>query len=298
MSDRPTTRLRALLDTPGCHMAPGIADAMMALLVERAGFPAVYMTGNGTAATRLGVPDIGLLTMTEMADNAGRIADAVGIPLIADCDDGYGNPFNVRRAVKAFERAGAAAVHIEDQVSPKRCGHMTGRRLIPAAEMAAKLKAAADVRRDEDFVIIARTDAIAVEGLDAAIDRAGLYAEAGADVLFVEAPRKLEQMQAVCTRLPGTPQLYNYSTSGNSPELTMGELAGIGYRLAIFPNHVLYAAIRGATAMLKQLHEEETAANLRKALPTFAEYHDMLGISEIQELEKRYTVDEKARITI
>lgn len=297
MADRPTTRLRALLDTPGCHMAPGVADAMMARLVAQAGFPALYMTGNGTAATRLGVPDIGLLTMPEMVDNATRIADACDIPLIADCDDGYGNPFNVRRAVKAFERGGAAGVHIEDQVAPKRCGHMTGRRLIPAEEMAAKLKAATDARIDADFVLIARTDAIAVEGLEAALDRAALYREAGADVLFVEAPKEMAQLKTVCDRLGGA-QLYNYSTSGNSPELTMGELAEIGYKLAIFPNHVLYAAIRGATAMLKQLHDEETAANLRQGLPTFAEYHAMLDFDRIQELEQRYAVAENRRISL
>ncbi|HET6491738.1 MAG TPA: isocitrate lyase/PEP mutase family protein, partial [Burkholderiales bacterium] len=167
----PTRRLRALLGENRCILAPGVADALAARLVALEGFDAIYMTGFGTSLTRLGMPDVGLLTASEMVDNAGRIADASGLPLVADADTGYGNPINVRRTIHAYEKAGVAGVHIEDQVWPKRCGHLAGKRVIPASEMVAKIKAACDARRDPDFVIIARTDAIAVEGLEAALER-------------------------------------------------------------------------------------------------------------------------------
>ncbi|MCC6718676.1 MAG: isocitrate lyase/PEP mutase family protein, partial [Acetobacteraceae bacterium] len=194
---RPSAALKQAMAPGACVMAPGVADCAMARLVASLGFPALYMTGSGTAAVRLGQPDIGLLTMTEMADNAARIADAAGLPLIADADDGYGNPLNVRRAVRAYERAGVAALHIEDQVSPKRCGHFAGKRLIAAGEMQAKIRAALDARTDPDLQIIARTDALAVEGLSAAIERAASYAEAGADITFVEAPRTEAEIERI-----------------------------------------------------------------------------------------------------
>jgi 2,3-dimethylmalate lyase len=187
---RPTAKLRELIARPGVLMAPGVADALNAKLVQRHGFEAVYMTGAGTTAVRLGMPDVGLLTMTEMIDNAARIADSSGLPLIADADNGYGGVLNVRRTIQGYERAGVAAVHLEDQVIPKRCGHLAGKQLVPVEEMTAKIRAAADARTDRDFVLIARTDAIAVEGFDAALERAARYGEAGADVLFVEAPSK------------------------------------------------------------------------------------------------------------
>ena len=183
-----TKQLRELLARPGAIMAPGVADALNARLVKRHGFEAVYMTGAGTTAVRLGMPDVGLLTATEMIDNAGRIAEASGLPLIADADNGYGGVLNVRRTIQGYERAGVAGVHLEDQVIPKRCGHLAGKQLVPVDEAVAKIRAAADARTDPDFVLIARTDAIAVEGFDAALERAAKYREAGADVLFVEAP--------------------------------------------------------------------------------------------------------------
>ena len=180
MKVRPTGTLRSLLAGPDLIVAPGVADALNARLVAEAGFKVVYMTGSGTSAVRLGMPDIGLLTVLEMADNAGRIADASGLPVIADADTGYGSPINVRRTVRAYEKAGASGIHIEDQQWPKRCGHLSGKTLIPPHEMAAKVRAACDARNDEDFLIIARTDALAVDGLAAAVDRAKLYEEAGA----------------------------------------------------------------------------------------------------------------------
>ena len=188
MSERPTTQLRKLIDGDRVVMAPGVSDALFARLVAQTGFDAVYMTGNGTSAQRLGMPDIGLLTMSEMVENAQHIAEASGVPVIADADTGYGGPMNVRRTVHAYERAGVAAIHIEDQQWPKRCGHYEGKTLIPIEEMANKIKSAAESKTDPDFMIIARTDAIAVEGFEAAIERGKACDAAGADIIFIEAP--------------------------------------------------------------------------------------------------------------
>jgi len=291
---RATTRLRQLIGQGRCIMAPGVADCVMARLVAAEGFEAVYMTGNGTAATRLGQPDIGLMTQTEMVDNAGRIADAAGIPLVADADDGYGNPLNVRRTIRLYERAGVAGVHIEDQMSPKRCGHMSGKRLIPAKDMAAKVQAAKDAQQDSDFVVIARTDAIAVEGLSAALDRAAMYKEAGADILFVEAPKSREEVQKISDTLRH-PQLFNMSTSGKTPHLPIEEMGRLGFRIAIYPNYVLYAAIVGARGLLRRLKQSGTTEGLKEGLPSFAEFNDLLGMKEVQALEARYAVPEEAR---
>jgi 2-methylisocitrate lyase-like PEP mutase family enzyme len=255
------------------------------------------MTGSGTAAVRLGRPDIGLLTLPEMADNAARIVDSVGIPLVADADDGFGNPLNVQRAVRAYERAGVAGLHIEDQVSPKRCGHFGGKRLIPPAEMAAKVQAAVDARRDPDLVIIARTDALAVEGLEAALDRAALYAEAGADMTFVEAPRTLADIERIGRTL-AVPQLFNMSTSGKTPAMPVAELAALNFRLAIYPNHVLYAALAGAEALLRALLQAGTPAGLVDGLPGFARFNALLGMDEVQAAEARYAVPDAARTEV
>ena len=197
---KPTTmprRLRELLARPQALMAPGAADALTARLVARQGFEAIYMSGAGTTAVRLGMPDIGLLTMGEMADNAQRIAEASGLPLVADADTGYGGVMNVRRTVRAYERAGVAGIHIEDQQWPKRCGHLAGKSVTPVGDMVSKVKAATDARHDDDFVIIARTDALAVEGFEAAMARCQAYAQAGADMIFMEAPSLREHLEAV-----------------------------------------------------------------------------------------------------
>src|SRR5690349_2769055 len=192
-------------------LAPGCYDSLGARLVEEAGFSAVYMTGFGTAASRLGRPDVGLLTLSEMVDNAHRIAQAVGIPVIADADTGYGSAVNVIRTVRDYEDAGVAAIHLEDQVMPKKCGHMDGKEVIPPPEMAAKIAAACSARRSPDFVVIARTDARAVDGLDAALERARLYRDAGADVLFVEAPQSIQEIERIAAEFPDTPLLFNYA---------------------------------------------------------------------------------------
>ncbi len=290
---RMTSKLRLLLQQPGVVMAPGVADALNARLVAKHGFSAIYMTGAGTTAVRLGMPDIGLLTMTEMIDNAGRIADASGLPLIADADNGYGGVMNVRRTVQGYERAGVAAIHIEDQVMPKRCGHLMGKQLVPAEEMIAKIKAAIDARTDPDFMIIARTDAIAVEGFDAALERAERYGEAGADILFVEAPNAA-QLPALAPRLKA-PLLYNMATSGKTPFLSKTQIEELGFKLVIYPNWVMLASIRAVSHVLQTLKESGSIASLATDLPSFREFFDLLGMNEVQALESRYGVDEKSR---
>ena len=221
-------RLRALLESGQTIVAPGAFDPLAARLVEEAGFPAVYMTGFGTSAALLGRPDVGLLTMTEMAGNAGRIAACVDIPLIADADTGYGNPINVIRTVGAFEAAGAAGIHIEDQVAPKKCGHLDGKLVIPADEMAAKIRAATEARADPDFVIIARTDARAVEGFEQALARARRYLEAGADALFIEALTSEAEVAQVARAFPGVPLLFNWAEGGKTPAGRPGPPGGTG----------------------------------------------------------------------
>ncbi|MFQ5902161.1 MAG: oxaloacetate decarboxylase [Candidatus Binatia bacterium] len=293
MSVRST--LRKLLKGPDLVMAPGVADALNARLVAREGFKAIYMTGAGTTASRLGMPDVGLLTMTEMVDNAGRIADASGLPLIADADTGYGGPLNVQRTIRAYERAGAAGVHIEDQQWPKRCGFFEGKSLIPAAEMAAKIRAATDAREDKDFVVIARTDAIAVEGFEKALDRGRLYEEAGADVIFIEAPQTLDQLAAV----PGAfkvPTLFNMGARGRTPFLSAQEIQKLGFKVAIYPNFVLLAAITAAQGVLRELKKTGSVAGLVNRIASFTEMFDLVGMQEVQEIEKRYDVVDNARV--
>ena len=289
------TRLRALLSENRCIVAPGVADALAARLVALEGFEAIYMTGFGTSLTRLGMPDVGLLTASEMVDNASRIADASGLPLVADADTGYGNPINVRRTIRDYEKAGVAGVHIEDQMWPKRCGHLAGKRVIPTAEMVAKIRAACDARRDPDLVIITRTDAIAVEGLEAALERGERYREAGADMLFIEAPVGREQVERVARHFKGVPLLYNMAASGKTPDLPADELGKLGFRLAIYPNWVILAAIPAMQNLLKELKRTGTIAHLRDKVATFKQFTDIAGLPEIQKLEERYGVPEDQR---
>ena len=295
MSERPTTTLRRLLAGPEFLIVPGVADSLNARLVAEEGFKAIYMTGAGTTAVRLGMPDVGLLTMDEMVDNASRIAEASGLPLIADADTGYGGPLNVRRTIRAYERAGVAGVHIEDQQLPKRCGHLAGKTLVPAGEMAAKIRAAVDAREDPDFVLIARTDAIAVEGFEAAIERGKLYADAGADVIFVEAPRTREQLAAIPPAF-GVPALLNIGASGKTPMLDAEEAKELGFRLAIYPNFLILAAIPAVRRALRELKEKGTPAALLNDIAGFTELFDIVGMAEVQELEERYGVSEEARV--
>ncbi len=285
----PRARLRELLARPEPLVAPGAYDALSARLVELAGFDVVYMTGFGTTASLIGRPDVGLLTGTEMVDNARRIAAAVDLPVIADADTGYGNAINVVRTVQAYEGAGVAGIHLEDQVIPKKCGHMSGKAVIPAGEMVGKLHAAVAARRDPDFVLIARTDAAAVEGLDAAVARARAYAGAGADVLFVEAPTSEDDIARVAGELKGVaPLVFNWAEGGRTPPISLDTIAELGFSLVLYPIGTLLAATAGMRALLATLRADGTPAAAMSGLPTFDGFTDLIGLPEVQELEQRF----------
>jgi 2,3-dimethylmalate lyase len=283
-------RLRALLESGQIIVAPGAFDPLSARLVEEAGFPAVYMTGFGTSAALIGRPDVGLLTMTEMVGNAGRIAACVDIPVIADADTGYGNPLNVIRTVGAYEAAGVAGIHIEDQVAPKKCGHLEGKLVIPAEEMAEKVRAAVEARTQPEFVIIARTDARAVEGLERALQRGRLYREAGADVLFIEALTSEAEAEAAVRALPGVPLLFNWAEGGKTPPIGLDRLKEMGYRIVIFPIGTLLAATGAMRRILQEIARAGTPAGAMHELPTFAEFVDFIGLPQVREAEQRYAV--------
>jgi 2,3-dimethylmalate lyase len=287
-------RLRALLDSGQTILAPGAFDPLAARLVEEAGFPAVYMTGFGTSAAVLGRPDVGLLTMTEMAGNAGRIAACVDIPVIADADTGYGNPLNVIRTVGAYEAAGVAGIHIEDQVAPKKCGHMEGKQVIPAPEMAEKVRAAVEARTQPEFVIIARTDARAVEGLERALDRARRYREAGADVLFIEAVVSEQEAEEAARAFPDVPLLFNWAEGGKTPPIGLDRLTELGYRIVIFPISTLLAATAAMRGILREIAQAGTPAAALGGLPTFGEFTDFIGLPQVREAEQRYAAPDSA----
>ena len=280
--------LSRLLSSSEIIQAPGAYDCLSARLVEAAGFPVVYMTGFGTSAAYLGRPDVGLLGMSEMVDNAKRIVDAVSIPVIADADTGYGNAINVIRTVQSYERAGVAAIHIEDQVAPKKCGHLEGKQLIPAGEMVQKIRAALDARRSSDFAIIARTDARAVEGLDRALERAHLYREAGADILFVEAPENEGEIEKIALSLRGTPLLFNWAEGGKTPPVSLQRLQDLGFRLVIFPISTLLVAAHAMTKALQAIQRHGTPMPVLADMTPFREFVSSLGFAEIQELERRF----------
>ena len=287
-------RLRALLDSGQTIVAPGAFDSLSARLVEEAGFPAVYMTGFGTSAALIGRPDVGLLTMTEMAGNAGRIAACVDIPVIADADTGYGNPLNVIRTVGVYEAAGVAGIHIEDQVAPKKCGHMEGKLVIPPQEMAEKIRAAVEARAQPEFVIIARTDARAVEGLESALERGRLYREAGADVLFIEAVLSEREAEETARAFPGVPLLFNWAEGGKTPPISLGRLAELGYRIVIFPISTLLAATAAMRGILREIAQAGTPAAAMGELPSFGEFTDFIGLPEVREVERRYVAKDAA----
>ena len=287
------TRLRELLAGPDMLVVPGAYDALSARLIAQAGFPAVYMTGFGTAASVLGQPDVGLLTMSEMVSRAAAIASVVGdLPLIADADTGYGNPINVRRTIREYEHAGVAGLHIEDQVWPKKCGHMEGKQVIPMDEMVQKVRAAVEARQDPDFVIIARTDANAVHGLEDALRRGKAYHEAGADVIFIEAPRSMTELRSIAQAFPGVPLLFNWAESGKTPPLPLEEIRALGFKLVIFPVSLLFAATYSMLGLLEVLKQGQTPTSFASQMVTFSQFTDHIGLPDIQALEKRYRVNQ------
>lgn len=277
--------LRQLLAGREPVVAPGAYDALSARIIEQAGFPAVYMTGFGTSASLLGRPDVGLLTMTQMVDNARRIAQAVDVPVISDADTGYGNPLNVIRTVQEYERAGVSAIHIEDQILPKKCGHMENKQVIASAEMEEKIRAATEARASDDFLIIARTDARAVEGFESALRRARAYREAGADILFVEAPQSEEEVAEVARAFPEVPLLFNWAEGGKTPPMPLARLRELGYRIVIFPIGALLAAASSVRALVAELRAHGAPSRLPM---TFKEFNDMIGLPEIQRIERRF----------
>ena len=290
---RTTTRLRSLLAGSELLVAPGAYDALSARLIAQVGFPAVYMTGFGTAASVLGQPDVGLLTMSEMVSRAAALATVTGdTPLIADADTGYGNPLNVQRTIREYERAGVAALHIEDQIWPKKCGHMEGKQVIPMEEMVQKIRAAVDARQDPDFIIIARTDAAAVTGFADALTRGRAYREAGADVLFIEAPRSIEELRTIGQTFSDVPLLFNWAESGKTPALPLNDIRELGFKLVIFPVSLLFAATQTMLKILENFQRGETSTSFGSQMVTFAEFTTLIGLPQVQALEKKYGVNQ------
>jgi 2-methylisocitrate lyase-like PEP mutase family enzyme len=282
----PRQALRQLIARDGYTMVPGAYDTLTARLVEAAGFDAVYLTGGGYSRAS-GYPDLGLLTVVENVRFIGLTVEAVGIPVIADADTGYGNAINVIRTVREYEKSGVAGFHIEDQVAPKKCGHYEGKEVIAKAEMVGKIKAAVDTRRDGDMVIIARSDARAIEGLAAAIDRVNAYLEAGADVGFVEAPQSVEELQVVGRSVNG-PNLVNVFEGGKTPMLAASELEAMGFRLGIYPSQTHRAAIRAAQRVLAALKEDGHTTRIEGELCTFQEREQAVGTAAWSALEAKY----------
>src|SRR5712664_3052081 len=287
----PRQTMRALVARHGYTMVPGAYDTLTARLVEQAGFAAVYLTGGGYSRAN-GYPDLGLLTLNENARFIGLTVEAVQIPVIADADTGYGNAINVIRTVREYEKSGVAGFHIEDQVSPKKCGHYEGKEVISVGEMIGKIHAAVDTRQDPDLVIIARSDARAIEGLEAAIDRVNAYLEAGADVGFVEAPQDVEELRVVGRQVKG-PALVNVFEGGKTPMLPAGELEAMGFRLGIYPSQTHRAAIRAAQRVLTALKEDGDTRRIEGDLATFQEREDAVGTARWRALEDKYLRSER-----
>jgi 2-methylisocitrate lyase-like PEP mutase family enzyme len=285
MNSRQT--LRQLLKRDKLLVAPGCFDGLSARLVEEAGFAAAYLSG-GAVARSMGIPDIGLVTLSETIDRAAQVVAAVKIPVIADADTGYGNAVNLVRTVREFERAGVAAIHIEDQITPKRCGHLDGKEVIPLAEMEKKLQAALATRTDADFCIIARTDARGVHGFDDAITRGRAFARLGVDAIFVEAPQSEEELAQIPRLIPNVPILVNVFKGGKTPMLPMERLEKMGYRIAIYPSETQRAAIHAMRRALDTLNREGTTESIDDALTTFKERDRVVGLDDWQNIEREF----------
>ena len=286
--ERATTRLRRMLREPGIIMAPGAYDCLTARIIEQAGFPAVYMTGAGTSVARLGYPDLALATMTEMVANAADIAAAIEVPVIADADTGYGGILNIQRTIRQYERSGVAAVHIEDQEFPKRCGHLDNKRVISPEDMVGKIQAAVDARTDDDFVIIVRTDALAVTDWDDTMRRCEAYTKAGADVLFVEALRSPEEAERAARSLE-LPLLYNFVETGKSPLIPAQELERLGFKLVIYPASALLTVSKVVSDLMRDLMTRGTTAHLVENMVSLQDCFESVGLSEMLALDESYS---------
>jgi len=290
---RATTRLRQLLQRDRALVAAGAFSPMPAKIAEQVGFEAVYMPGGGTALNRLGMADLGLVTMSEMVDNAAAIAAAVGLPVIADADTGFGNALNVQRTVREYERAGVAAIHLEDQAFPKRCGSLPGKSMVPLEEAAQKIRAAVAARSDPDFMIIARCDALLVAGMDDVIRRGEAYLAAGADMLFIESARSVDEIAEIPRRLPGA-HVFNLPTSGKTPYLSEQEVTRLGYKLMILPNFTALAAIRAMTEVLAEIKRTGSVAGVLDRCASFQEFTALGGLQRFQDVETQFALSDAA----
>jgi 2-methylisocitrate lyase-like PEP mutase family enzyme len=287
----PRRTLKQLFKRNKLLVAPGCFDGLSARLVQETGFEAAYLSG-GAVARSMGIPDIGLVTMSENIERAAQVTSVITIPIIADADTGYGNAVNLWRTVREFERAGVAAIHIEDQITPKRCGHLDGKEVISLDEMTQKLQAALAARTDPDFCIIARTDARAVNGLDDAIARARAFAKIGVDAIFVEAPQSEEELAEIPRRLPDIPLLVNVFKGGKTPMLPADRLEKLGYRIAIYPSETQRAAIHGMRNALSTLKKHGTTESIDAALTTFKERDRVVDLDGWQKIEREYLSEE------
>ena len=288
-SQEKNKRLRELLNAKEILVAPGAFDVLTAKIIQATGFQAVYMTGYGTSASLVGQPDVGLLTMTEMVSRARNIAAAVDVPVIADGDTGYGNPLNVMRTVREYEAAGVNGIQLEDQVFPKKCGHMLGRKLIPAEEMVQKIRAAVKARQDENFTIVARTDARTSMGFDEALRRSRMYDEAGADVIFIESPESEEEMQRINEEFD-KPTLANMLEGGRTPIPTVDRLQELGFGITIYCVGPLYAAAKAVRDYMLELKEKGTPVGKIQNMITFEEFNQFIGLDEYRKLEQEFGV--------
>lgn len=281
-----TTQFRKLLKGKQVLVAPGAFDGLSARLIERAGFPLIYATGGGIARS-MGYPDMGLLTMSEVIARVKNIVDVTETPVLADADTGYGNALNVMRTVREFEAVGAVGIHIEDQITPKKCGHYEGKSLVPEEEMMKKIEAAREARTDPDFVIIARTDARAVEGLERAIERGKRYAEAGADMIFIEAPQSIDEIKKIAQSI-AAPLLINMFKGGKTPLVSMKELEAMGYRVVIVPSPLQLAAVHTMKELLQVLKREGTIESFSERMISFKERDEIVGLLEYEKLERKF----------
>lgn len=282
---------RARLQQGGAMLLPGAANALAARIIEDMGFEAVYLSGAGLTNTYLGMPDLGFVSLTEIAQHTAAIRDAVSLPIVVDADTGFGNALNVRHTVRTLERAGASAIQLEDQVSPKRCGHFSGKDVVPLAEARSRIRAAVDARQDPNLLIVARTDARATLGYEAALERAEAFVEDGADITFVEAPESIEEIRGIPARLAGTPQLVNLVVGGRTPIMGLPELDGMGFALVLYANVALQGAVYGMQAALGQLRQQGSLDE-KGPVASFKERQRLVGKPFYDALEKRYAEDD------
>ena len=283
----PTLR-KLLYDNSKPFVVPGVYDAMGAKIAQKIGFEAIFQTGYGTSATLLGMPDYGFVGAAETVENARRICAAVSVPVIIDADTGYGNPLSVWKIVKELESAGASGIFLEDQKWPKRCGHMIGKEVVPKEEYAEKLQAALDARRSKDFIIVARTDARAPEGLDAAIERAIQYKKIGADAIFVEAPKSVAEMKKIGKSIDA-PLVANMIEGGATPILSTKILHKMGFKLILYPLSILYANTFASLKILRELRKSGTTSRLKKNLVAFDQFNDIVDLAKYRKMERRYS---------